>query len=103
MTITITVPVTQSDIDNGIRADCWQCPVALALWRVTGWKWHISGYTVGAFPIARKQALCDLPLPVWEFIDRFDTDKTVLPFEFRMQVPEWVMNGGKRVKVEVIA
>jgi len=96
--VTIIVAVTQSDIDNGIRSDCWKCPIALALWRVTGWKWIVGGYSAsypesrGAYPIGHHDAMCELPESVWP----------VLPFEFKMQVPEWVMSGGK-VKVEVLA
>ena len=34
--MTLTVEVTQADIDNGKENDCFACPVALALARAAG-------------------------------------------------------------------
>lgn len=35
------ITITEEDRELGIRRDCWNCPVARALWRATGVKWRV--------------------------------------------------------------
>lgn len=39
---TITFDVTQSHIDHGVRNDCTNCPIALALEQATQLPWMVS-------------------------------------------------------------
>lgn len=96
---TVTIEVTQDDIDNGVQDDRCECPVAMAMTRmfrgkkVTVWWEHV---TIGISPSF------DLPEEVSEFIIAFDkvTDRNELdpdelklvssPFSFNIEVDDYV-------------
>ena len=83
---TITVHVTQQDIDAGERGKCGRCPVALALNRhiapeqaiVLGRRWQV----MDAEPVVRYR----LPLRASVWIFDFDEGLPVAPFTFRTVV-----------------
>jgi hypothetical protein len=79
----VHVQVTADDIDNGIRRDCWKCPVALALWRATGVKWKVWNAT--AIPLGQPDQQIVLPPAIWEFIHKFDEWKYPKPMEFDIE------------------
>ena len=81
---TITVSVTAADIDNGIRGDCWACPIALALWRATGEKWEVNG--IDAYPVGRSRDRVILPESVRGWINKFDRALFPPPMEFELTV-----------------
>ena len=108
MIVKVKVSVTESDIDNGIRGDCWKCPVAIAMWRATGVKWNVGNSL--AYVTADRHIQIDLPEKAVAFIDDFDYAATVYPavgmqitgtgkraahpFDFEINVPEeYVVTG----------
>lgn len=119
MIVTVKVSVTDSDIDNGVRGDCWKCPVALAMWRATGWKWNVGsvyslsqGERVPSLCVIGRGMRLDMPDKVLRFIRDYDDRATVYPakglritgfgkraaqpFEFEIDVPEeYVVTGAK--------
>lgn len=82
---TITVEVTQADIDEGERGHCAQCPIAKAMERTTGEVWHVTLF--GAFPRDRYVPTAQIPSKVQEFILAFDRGEPVTPFTFTLEVP----------------
>jgi hypothetical protein len=82
---TITVSVTDADIDNGIRGDCWECPIALALWRATGEKWIVE--SLRAHPIGCRKRMVVLPDGVRDWIHKFDHSAFPKPMEFELTIP----------------
>jgi len=77
------ITVSQDHIDNGIKADCGACPVALALYEV------IPNKVIVVYPeyvkISRETAF--LPRHVTNFIRNFDTTehpKWLEPFDFEL-------------------
>lgn len=77
----LTIRVTQANIDNGIRAKCGLCPIALAL-RDAGFEEP----TVGSYEFQATQGCSylnyGLPESARDFINHFDAGHTVSPFEF---------------------
>ena len=78
------IQVTKEHINQGVARQWTSCPVALAI------RSHIPGlvsvgpynaYLVGLAPIG-------LPTTVIQFIDDFDMNRLVEPFEFELAVPE---------------
>jgi hypothetical protein len=85
MSGTITVTVTQEDIDNGMRHTPCACPIALATAREAGTGCDVSvGATrlniYRAGPASRTRYR--LPGDARDFICRFDLDLSVRPFTF---------------------
>jgi len=84
---TLTIEVTQEDIDKGCRASPWSCPVALALERANG-----KQYSVGTKSFNERfkyyEDSLNLPEHVQDFILRFDTSKPVQPFSFQINIEE---------------
>lgn len=83
---TVTVEVTQDDIDAGRRKSCFGCPVARALRRAVGG----DAWVVGP---SWARALADaaaLPLPpeAARFVRSFDDRSPVSPFTFTLELPE---------------
>lgn len=72
---TITVTVTQEDIDTGVRRNSCQCPVAKAIRRGLGDKWE-GEVSVGVNNVILQESgkyYHDvLPLAVQDFITGFD-------------------------------
>ena len=89
MNTTYMVEVTQRDIDDGEPRNCYMCPVALALQRVTGLSVDVDGPILYLFPMhASKLLYCYAPVPVRAFMNRFDTGKPVQPFTFEAKFQE---------------
>ena len=91
MTKTITVNVTQKDIDEGKERSCERCPVALAVNRaldtdtnecsVSGYAVHLDGPTSTGF--------AQLPDEAVKFIERFDCRRLVTPFTFNITFQDY--------------
>lgn len=87
MTKTITVNVTQEDIDHGVANNCFKCPIARAVERALP----------GSDPTVRNFVYlygthcgsADLPLKAGEFIDRFDNNESVSPLTFDLTFHEF--------------
>ena len=82
------IKVTQDDIDNGIKEDNCFCPIALAITRqlnrevsvCTRWIYIYGDHNIGWV----YDHQYDTPLIVRRFIDDFDFDRKVEPFEFEL-------------------
>lgn len=81
MKTTKIITVTQKHIDTGVRIDPIKCPVAKAI-RAAGFKNVSVGGTVCFGKNYSKSAA--LPKRVCNFITRFDREKAVKPFTFRL-------------------
>lgn len=87
---TITVEVTQEDIDEGYPHDCELCPIAMAANRVLGvtdvqvTKYMKWGY-IKCMPTHRFA----LPDAAIAFMNAYDVDPmSVTPFSFTMEIPD---------------
>jgi hypothetical protein len=83
------IRVTQADIENGQKTDCYLCPIALAINRAIGKDsssfWGAQVYRTQLTPhLGYKQVLT--PRRVERFIVRFDHNLPVQPFNFRLAV-----------------
>lgn len=82
----LTVHVTQSHIDRGVRCKCRSCPIALALQeqhpRDDEREWATDGNEVftGYKPVAI------LPPFARRFVDWFDLGRPVAPFTFELEL-----------------
>jgi hypothetical protein len=78
MSAVIKVQVTQEDIDEGCRGDFACCPIARALWRVFPEKSvMVEFHCVWIGDMKRE-----LPPDAVRFIEEYDTNHLVQPFEF---------------------
>ena len=80
----MTIEVTQNDIDNGKRRDCYRCPIAHAINRAMGT--HLAAdvqETVVELP-GREEAC--LPDQAISFIEDFDAKIAVQPFTFELPI-----------------
>lgn len=77
---TITVNVTQEDIDEGQRHQCRRCPIALAASMVI----PVAGVTDDIYVDAENDDITfyELPEEAKKFIERFDANAKVEPFQF---------------------
>jgi hypothetical protein len=80
----VHVSVTAEDIENGIRRDCWKCPVAIAMFRATGVKYVVRG--ISAAVVGSPDDLIALPERVINFIQRYDDGKFPRPMEFDLEI-----------------
>lgn len=84
----LTVNVTQADIDEGMRRNCSECPVALAARRTIGEGMIDRTVYVDAINIMLLEggitvALWRMPESAGEFVDAFDSERgTVYPITF---------------------
>jgi hypothetical protein len=86
---TVTIEVTQEDIEKGERGECEKCALALAVSRVTKYRVEIGLYEAEFYD---GPELCvgssDLPIAAMVFVERFDNGHPVSPFTFPLEVPE---------------
>ncbi len=88
----LNVNVTAKDIENGIYANGYACPIALALKRKIDTLVRVDSKSV---LVKTHDAWESIPLPElarW-FIARFDHGHPVKPFKFRLDII-----GGKNVR-----
>jgi len=85
----VKISVTQEHINYGRRGSCHDCPIALAVCAA------LRAGRVRVTPgfIDYKRYL-DIPLPAEAqlFITRFDAEVSVKPFEFELEIPEFLDN-----------
>lgn len=86
---TVTVEVTQADIEKGCKKDANNCPIARAVLRceksITGVQVadSITGWRYDGEEVFRV----DTPKAAYDFIDNFDNRRPVAPFTFTLEVP----------------
>lgn len=76
------IDVTGDDIQNGHRAGCYDCPVALAIERATGEEAHVFGSTVMLNGDSRRTYR--LPNVALARIDAYDGGRSMEPFSFEL-------------------
>lgn len=79
---TITIEVTQEDIDKGKQGSCGRCPIALAAYRVMEGSFLVLPYAI--FRLEGKSI--SLPDSAIEFIGLFDSGMPVKPFSFTIEI-----------------
>ena len=84
---TVRVEVTAEDIEEGQPNMCRACPVALAIRRATKAEEVFVIRTATIYPPAGMSYVVALPYEVITFIERFDLDAHVEPFEFSLEIP----------------
>lgn len=84
---TITIQVTQEDIERGLRGDCAFCPIALSMRRSTGEFWAVTGRAATPYAGHWTDSVT-LPQECEGFISAFDKGYVVSPFSFSIEVPE---------------
>jgi len=84
------IKVTQDDIDKGEVSSHCNCPISRAIKRHTGLlNIATGGRTVTYNKFVNQSSIImgsfTLPLAAREFIERFDSDESVVPFEFEIK------------------
>lgn len=78
----VKVKILKEDIENGVRALCSHCPLALAVSRTLGGRWYIDG---DAWQFGdRQNTLHTLPEEVIDWIRSYDRGLPVKPITFEM-------------------
>lgn len=84
---TIRIEVTQEDIKDGVRGDCYTCPLARAIGRAM----DLPGsafVTLRSLYLDDFTRICWLPVAAAEFVTKFDLAKSAAePFSFDLEVP----------------
>lgn len=82
----ITVNVTEEDIKEGIKEDCWRCPIARAINRALpdGWVCDVSNYKVTLIKNLCPVEVHPLPWVARGFISMFDSGNVVEPITFEL-------------------
>lgn len=83
------IKVTQEDINNGRPLKSCECPVALACKRALNVdKVYIDGYSVTIYSDDHLYYVAEYKLPynAAEFIEDFDGDHAIAPFEFELDI-----------------
>ena len=82
----VEVKVTQSDIDNGVKNNCYSCPIALAIDRVVG-RFHVSVNALSA-KVGLWEGWWNTSSQQSRFIESYDKGYRVEPFSFTLDIPE---------------
>jgi len=78
----MTIKVTADHIKRGRRAQCFECPVALALDEATGQFWKVKSASL--YNVTSNLQIHNVPLSVTTFVRDFDDGRIVSPFEFEL-------------------
>lgn len=77
------IKVTAKDIRDGTRRSCTQCPIVLAIQKLTTFKVTVSTAWVEIEGWWER-----LPFEARLFICNFDTEQKVRPFSFTLNIPK---------------
>ena len=75
------IEVRQEDIEKGKPKNAWACPISLALFRETNWKWIVQGRHCSIVADLHPNYV-QLPPSAQSFIDRFDATSSGETFAF---------------------
>lgn len=76
------IEVTQQDIDRGDCGNPFNCPIALAIKRVTGEDDRV--YVFHEYVINLNRGYYKIPKAAQEFVKSFDNHEAVKPFSFKL-------------------
>lgn len=80
---TITITVTQEDIDKGCRLNPCGCPIALAVKRLNKWEMVSVGNGINVWKDNNQSHYhADLPFSARHFMQLFDLGHKIPPFTF---------------------
>ena len=82
------VSVTRHDIERGIPGDAFCCPVMLACLRSVPMALSASPWSLEVG--TPNQGFVELPPEVTNWMEQFDGGRPVEPFEFEIEIPEFV-------------
>lgn len=85
------IKVTQEDIDNGKKKSCYECPIALAIQRVSVKHLRCDVMNQQVYAVEkdlRPVWIRILPPEAQLFIIDFDAGKSVKPFQFELDIQE---------------
>lgn len=82
----IKIKVTEEHIDKGNQADCYSCPIALALKEASQ---ELGTPEVCGYMVYWPKKIGTLPHKAREFIRKFDKDRTAQPFEFEIDIEDF--------------
>lgn len=86
------IQITPDDIKHGTRKSCRMCPVARALQRVSikNVECQVTINYCYGLDNMNGQIVWEkwLPIVIQEFIQKFDDDRIVEPFDFELDIPE---------------
>ncbi len=75
------IEVKQVHIEQGREGNAFSCPIALALNDATGFKWIVGCHDCNRLEIRED---IGLPKEAIKFIENFDSNLPVSPFEFEL-------------------
>lgn len=84
--IILTANIKLADIINGLKSDCYRCPVALATARElrnyseTSLSLDVGEEAISLYSTSGDVYTTKMPQEMLEFISKFDSGKTVSPF-----------------------
>lgn len=81
----LTVNVIEQDIDRATPCDSWACPIAQALWRITGVRWLVGRRYCALLGQVTSEVL--LPAEACRWISDYDGTKLGKPFTFQLEIP----------------
>lgn len=96
---TIHVEVTQADIDGAERGSPMHCPIARALWRITGLTCSVGSLDIDAWREGGSEGLAweaRTPTVAANFIRAFDNKMPVSPFTFTLDIPAPATEGERK-------
>ena len=79
------ISVTSKEIERGVKGSPRYCPVALAF-RNKGWGVYTVAGEYAKIYVDDNLGMVELPSDAQWFINDFDADKPVEPFEFELDV-----------------
>jgi hypothetical protein len=80
--------VTADDIENGLRNNCFQCPVALAIFRTLPTsRVKVTETRTSIWDMDGRVKVYYTPLTVSQFIRKYDHEQFVEPFSFELDIP----------------
>jgi hypothetical protein len=86
---TITVNVTQKNIDEGKHHQCQFCPIAKALQDKGYPLAQVRTYYIDLYgPVTKMDQVLDTTKEIRSFITKFDNSEAVQPFTFELEVPD---------------
>ena len=93
------VNVTQKDIDEGVRRSSCECPIALALKRVTQAPYITVGHSYARWGAAMRDPGVKygwFPSTASQFVADFDNDGVGKPFSFELEEAHYYGHGRER-------
>jgi hypothetical protein len=83
---TLTIEVTEKDIDKGMPCDGWNDPISRALFRIVGQRFIVHEDRI--HPLGQAGVFIPLPQHAKLWLWGFDHRLPVNPFSFKLEMPQ---------------